>query len=160
MSTMATESAHDASGGAATELREEIAIVGMAGRFPGATNVQTLWENLCNGVESISFFSREEVLSCGVDASLLDDPAFVNASGVMDGADCFDAAFFGLDPREAELMDPQHRVFLECAWETLEHAGFDPDVHPGVVGVFGGVGPNTYSPTFGTIWLPARTCSS
>src|SRR5581483_10277062 len=123
---------------------ETIAIIGMAGQFPGAKNVDELWDNLCNGVELVSFFSAEELQSSGVDPALLNDPTFVNAGAVMDDADCFDAAFFGITPREAEIMDPQHRVFLECAWAALEHAGYDPGTYRAPIGVFGGVGPNTY----------------
>ena len=125
-------------------VREEIAVVGMAGRFPGARTVAELWQNLCRGVESVTFFTPEEVLASGVPPAVLRDPLFVNAAALMDDADGFDAAFFGFNPREAELMDPQHRVFLECAWEALEDAGLDPEAHGGVTGVFGGVGPNTY----------------
>src|SRR5262245_29351256 len=126
----------------AVDLREQIAIVGMAGRFPGAKNIDELWENLCNGIESVSFFTEEEVQSSGVDTIAFKDPTFVNAGAVMDGADCFDAAFFCITPREAEIIDPQHRVFLECAWEALEHAGYDSETYDGAIGVFGGVGPN------------------
>ena len=125
-------------------VREEIAVVGMAGRFPGARTVAELWQNLCRGVESVTFFTPEEVLASGVPPAVLRDPLFVNAAALMDDADGFDAAFFGFTPREAELMDPQHRVFLECAWEALEDAGLDPEAHGGAIGVFGGVGPNTY----------------
>ena len=95
-------------------------------------------------MESISFFTDEELKASNVDPSTIIDPAFVNAGGVIDDADRFDASFFGINPREAEMMDPQHRVFLECAWEALEDAAIDPDNYKGVVGVFGGVAPNTY----------------
>jgi phthiocerol/phenolphthiocerol synthesis type-I polyketide synthase E len=122
----------------------EIAIVGMAGRFPGAGDLQAFWRNLCAGVESISFFSDDELLAAGVPRARLADPRFVGAGGVLDGADLFDAAFFGYSPREAELMDPQQRVFLECAWEALEDAGYDSLRHPGPIGVYGGVAANTY----------------
>lgn len=128
----------------AVEMDEAIAIIGMAGHFPGARNVDELWENLCNGVESVSFFTAEELQASGVEPAVLTDPTFVNAGALMDDADCFDASFFGFTPREAEVMDPQHRVFLECAWEALEHAGYDPEIYSEPIGVFGGVGPNTY----------------
>ena len=120
------------------------AIVGMAGRFPGARNVDEFWANLCDGVESIRAFSEEELAAAGVDESTRSDPDFVNAGAVMDDADGFDAAFFGMSRREAELTDPQHRVFLECAWEAIEHAGYDPMGYTGRIGVFGGVAANTY----------------
>src|SRR6185503_7653663 len=103
--------------------RELIAIVGMAGRFPGARDVDQFWANLRDGVESIRPFTDEELLAAGADTS---EAGFVNAGSVMDGIDQFDPAFFGMSRREAELTDPQHRVFLECAWTALEHAGFDP----------------------------------
>jgi acyl transferase domain-containing protein len=128
-----------------------IAVIGMAGRFPGAASVGELWENLRRGVESISFASREELAAAGVDPALLADPRHVPAAGVLEVADRFDAALFGIPPREAELLDPQHRVFLECAWEALEDAGYDPGREiaaggeaGGTVGVFGGASLNGY----------------
>ena len=123
------------------ETQEHVAIVGMAGRFPGAASVGELWVNLRSGVESIRAFTEAELEAAGADRS---DPAFVNAGAVMDGIDQFDAAFFGMSRREAELTDPQHRVFLECAWSALEHAGYDPGRYRGRIGVFGGVAANTY----------------
>ncbi|MFP3938811.1 MAG: amino acid adenylation domain-containing protein [Thermoanaerobaculia bacterium] len=122
----------------------DVAIIGMAGRFPGAADVDELWRGLAAGDELITTFTAEELAEAGVDPSLLADPAYVRASGVLDGADRFDAAFFELSPREAELMDPQHRVFLECAWHALEDAGYPPGRTPGAVGVWAGVGMNTY----------------
>ncbi|HYG61904.1 MAG TPA: type I polyketide synthase, partial [Thermoanaerobaculia bacterium] len=118
--------------------------IGMAGRFPGAANVGELWRRLRNGEECISSFSDAELAESGVDSSLLADPAYVRAAGVVEGAELFDAPFFGFNPREAEIMDPQHRVFLECAWEALESAGYDPARYPGRIGVYAGVGINTY----------------
>ena len=105
----------------------EIAIIGMAGRFPGARDIDELWQNLRDGVESIAFFSDEELASSGIDPTVLSDPNYVKARGVLEDAEWFDASFFGFTPREAELMDPQHRLFLECAWEALEHAGYDAE---------------------------------
>ncbi len=122
----------------------DIAVIGMAGRFPGATNVQTFWQNLCGGVESIRVLEQHELEALGVDAATSADQHYVRAAAVMDGIEQFDAAFFGYTPREAELMDPQHRLFLECAWETLEHAGYDPDRYDGAIGVYGGGTTNTY----------------
>jgi acyl transferase domain-containing protein len=122
----------------------EIAVIGMAGRFPGARDVAAFWRNLRDGVESISFFAEEELLAAGVPRERLADPLFVPAGGVLDEADRFDAAFFGYNPREAELMDPQQRIFLECAWEALEDAGYDSLRTPGAVGVYGGVAMGSY----------------
>ncbi len=121
-----------------------IAIVGMAGRFPDAKNINEFWNNLKNGLEAIRPFTKEELEEAGVDEKTLNDPAFVNAGSVLPDAENFDAAFFGINKREAEIMDPQHRVFLETAWEALEDAGYRPEDFPGSIGVFGGVGPNTY----------------
>ena len=129
-----------------SDLREEIAIIGMAGRFPGAKNVERFWRNLCDGVESVSFFTPEELAWSGIDPSVLKDTRYVRAGAVLDEADCFDASFFGINPREAEITDPQHRVLLECSWEALEDAGYDPEGFKGCIGVFAGVGPNTYFP--------------
>ncbi|HZF12185.1 MAG TPA: amino acid adenylation domain-containing protein, partial [Thermoanaerobaculia bacterium] len=121
-----------------------VAIVGLAGRFPGAANVEQLWANLCAGVASIARFSDEELGAAGVDPALRRDPRYVPAAGTLDGVELFDADFFGYSPREAETLDPQHRLFLECAWEALEDAGYDSRRVPGPVGVFAGLGFNTY----------------
>jgi amino acid adenylation domain-containing protein len=121
-----------------------VAIIGMAGRFPGASSVEELWANLCGGVESIAFFSREELLAGGIAPAEVDHPLYVPAGGTLAGADLFDADFFGFTPREAEVLDPQHRLFLECAWEALENAGYRPDACPGEVGVYAGSNLNTY----------------
>ncbi|HYY97495.1 MAG TPA: amino acid adenylation domain-containing protein, partial [Pyrinomonadaceae bacterium] len=123
----------------------DIAIIGMAGRFPGAGGVEQFWENLREGVESVSFFSDEELLAAGVDPALLAQPNYVKAGVVLEGVEQFDASFFGYSPREAEVMDPQHRLFLECAWEALERAGHDPEKDGGRVGVFAGASASTYS---------------
>ncbi|HZF12188.1 MAG TPA: amino acid adenylation domain-containing protein, partial [Thermoanaerobaculia bacterium] len=122
----------------------DIAIVGMAGRFPGAPDVERFWANLVAGVESITFFSKAELRAAGVEPERLADPAFVGARGVLDGAELFDAALFGFNPREAEVIDPQHRLLLECAWEALERAGYAPHRFAGPIGVFAGAGINTY----------------
>jgi acyl transferase domain-containing protein len=122
----------------------EVAIVGMAGCFPGAADVEAFWRNLRDGVEAISRFTREELLEAGVEPSLLDNPAYVPAGGALDDADRFDAAFFDLTPRDAEILNPQQRVFLERAWEALEHAGYDPGRIDFPVGVFAGSGTNSY----------------
>jgi len=118
-----------------------IAIVGMAGRFPGAPDVDTLWTNLCAGVESVRPIDEPELRAKGVDPS---EPGFVNAVALMDDVAAFDAPFFGMTRREAELTDPQHRVLHETVWNTLEHAGYPPGEEAGRVGIFGGVGENYY----------------
>lgn len=130
---------------ASTSLNgSEIAIIGLAGRFPGAKNIDEFWDNLQNGRESISFFSDEELLSAGISSSILNDPNYVKAHAVLEDAELFDASFFGFNPREAEITDPQHRIFLECAWSALESAGYDSQTYKGTVGVYGGSSLNSY----------------
>jgi non-ribosomal peptide synthase protein (TIGR01720 family) len=121
-----------------------IAIIGMAGRFPGARNVEQFWQNLRDGVESISFFTDEELEEAGVEPALMNAPNYVKAGAVLEDIDLFDASFFGFNPREAALTDPQHRFFLECAWEALESAGYDSERYDGAIGVYAGVGMNSY----------------
>ncbi len=127
------------------DLVDGIAIIGLAGRFPGAKSIDEFWQNLRDGVESISFFSDEELKAAGVDPALLDDPSYVRAHGALEGVEWFDASFFGVNPREAEIMDPQHRLFQECAWEALEAAGYNPEKYEGAIGVYAGVGVPTYA---------------
>ena len=122
----------------------DIAVIGLSCRFPGAEDPDAFWRNLRDGVESISSFSEEELAEAAVDAETFGDPAYVPARGVVKDATSFDAAFFGFNPREAEVMDPQHRIFLEGAWAALEDAGYDSERYGGRVGVFAGVGLNTY----------------
>ncbi|HVT17364.1 MAG TPA: amino acid adenylation domain-containing protein [Thermoanaerobaculia bacterium] len=122
----------------------DIAVIGMAGRFPRAANVEEFWHNLCAATESVSFFAADELLREGVDAELLRRPDYVRAKAVLEDADLFDAAFFGFTPREAEIMDPQQRVFLETAWEALEDAGYGAGDYRGRVGVFAGESMNSY----------------
>jgi acyl transferase domain-containing protein len=122
----------------------DIAIIGMSGRFPGARSVAELWANVRGGVESIRHFTREECRAAGVPEDVLDDPAYVRAAAVLPEPESFDAAFFDMPPREAELTDPQHRVFLEVCWEALEHAGYSPRDYPGAISVYGGATLNTY----------------
>ena len=122
----------------------EIAVIGMAGRFPGAKNLQQFWENLCDGVESIKFFTNEELLANGADARVLDDPNYVKAEAVLDDIEMFDASFFGFTPREASLIDPQHRLFLEHAWEALEDAGYAAGECKRHIGVYAGESINSY----------------
>ncbi|WID96689.1 amino acid adenylation domain-containing protein [Bosea vestrisii] len=120
-----------------------IAIIGMAGRFPGAPNVGSFWQNLLNGVESITRFDPAE-LEDNFDAATRALPNFVPARPVLDGVDLFDAPFFGMLPREAALTDPQQRLLLECAWEALEDAGYDPALPGQCIGVFAGATSSTY----------------
>jgi non-ribosomal peptide synthase protein (TIGR01720 family) len=122
----------------------EIAIIGMAGRFPGAANTAEFWRNLASGIETISFFSSEELFAEGVAGDLIADSAYVRARGVIRDAEWFDASFFGFAPRQAEVMDPQHRLFMECVWETLESAGYDPQRYPGAIGVYAGMTMSSY----------------
>ncbi|NJO98667.1 MAG: polyketide synthase, partial [Pleurocapsa sp. CRU_1_2] len=122
----------------------EIAIIGLAGRFSKAKNLDEFWQNLRNGVESISFFTDEELLSSGIDAPVFNDPNYVRAKAVLEDAELFDASFFGFNPREAEITDPQHRIFLECAWEALENAGYKPGTDKGSIGVFAGANLSSY----------------
>ena len=124
--------------------RENIAIIGMAGRFPGASNIGQFWENLRDGVESISLLSVEELLSSGIDEATLNAPNYVRSAGVLNDIEMFAAPFFGINPRDAEVMDPQHRLFLECAWEALEDSGYDSETYEGRIGVYAGAGMNTY----------------
>ena len=109
----------------------DVAIIGMAGRFPGARNVQEFWTNLRNGVESIRFLTPAELAEGGVDPAVASDPSYVPASSSLAEIDMFDAAFFGYTPRDARLLDPQGRVFLECVWEALENAACDPATFDG-----------------------------
>jgi acyl transferase domain-containing protein len=125
-------------------LVEPVAIVGLSAKVPGAGSVEEFWRNLVAGVESVRFFSREEQEAIGVPAALLDDPGFVPASPVLDGLELFDAAFFGMTPREAEIRDPQQRLFLELAHTALEDAGYDPGRYDGEIGVYGGIGADEY----------------
>lgn len=125
---------------------ESIAIVGLSGRFPGAKSIAEFWQNLCGGVEAISQFSEEELISAGVDSSLFNNPNYIKAGAVLEGVDLFDAAFFGFNPKEAEMTDPQHRLFLECAWEALENAGYDVQRCESRIGVYAGASLNNYLP--------------
>ncbi|MCA9540049.1 MAG: SDR family NAD(P)-dependent oxidoreductase, partial [Myxococcales bacterium] len=112
--------------------------------FPGADDIDAFWRMLCEGREGLTRFPRRTLLEAGVPAERVDSPEYVPVKGVVSHADAFDAAFFGISPRDARLMDPQHRVFLECAWNAIEHAGYRPDAMPGAVGVYAGCGLPTY----------------
>ncbi|MBI2924471.1 MAG: polyketide synthase, partial [Verrucomicrobia bacterium] len=122
-----------------------VAIVGMSGRFPGAKNVEAFWENLKNGVETISRFTDEELeYSVTTEEARRQGAKFIGARSILEDVDQFDASFFGIYPKEAELMDPQHRLFLECCWEALEQAGYDSEAYRGLIGVYAGLSMNTY----------------
>jgi acyl transferase domain-containing protein/acyl carrier protein len=123
---------------------ESIAIIGLSGRFPGAKNINDFWHNLCDGVEAISQFSDEELIAAGVDSSLLNNPNYIKVGSVLEDIDLFDAGFFGFNPKEAEMTDPQHRLFLECAWEALENAGYDVQRCESRIGVYAGASLNNY----------------
>jgi amino acid adenylation domain-containing protein len=125
--------------------REDIAVIGIALRFPGAEDVETFWDNLRNGVESVRFFTRDEVLQAGVSPEQVDHPDYVRAEGDIHNVDMFDYGFFGYaNPADVEMIDPQQRIFMECAWEALERAGYDPATCGRSIGVFGGVNISSY----------------
>ncbi|MEI6882999.1 MAG: beta-ketoacyl synthase N-terminal-like domain-containing protein [Bacteroidota bacterium] len=121
-------------------LEGRIAIVGMACRLPGARNINEYWNNLLKGLETLSTFTDEELIASGVEPAVFNQPNYIRNRGIIDGAHYFDAEFFGYTPREAELMDPQQRIFLECSWHALEDAGCDPHTTKERIGVFGGTG--------------------
>jgi len=122
-----------------------IAIIGMSGRFPGANTIDELWRNLVGGVDSTSFFTDEELAASGLNvAEIRANRNYVAARGIIDRPEWFDAGFFGMGAKEAQIIDPQQRVFLEHAWEALENAGYDPSRYPGHIGVFAGMGGNSY----------------
>ncbi|WP_199911710.1 type I polyketide synthase [Dongshaea marina] len=123
------------------KLRDkDIAIVGMSGRFPGAEDINKFWNNLCAGLETISTFTDQELRESGIDEELIASESYIRRRGILGDAQEFDANFFDITPRDAEIMDPQHRVFLECSWHAFEDAGYVPASYPGKVGVFGGTG--------------------
>jgi acyl transferase domain-containing protein len=123
---------------------EPVALVGLACRVPGARNAEQFWANLAAGTESTRFYTREEQLKMGVAAALVDDPAFVPAAAGLDDIEYFDAEFFGMTSREADIADPQHRLFLELGHTALEDAGCDPARYPGAIGCYAGTGTNDY----------------
>lgn len=125
-------------------MQTSIAVIGMAGRFPGAETLSLFWQNLITGVESIRYFTQEELVSSYIDPVSFSHPDYIKARGILENVDMFDAGFFNINPREAAVMDPQHRLFLECAWEALEHSGYVPERFPGAIGVVAGSYHNTY----------------
>ncbi len=120
----------------------EVAVIGMAGRFPGARDIGQFWDNLTKGVETVTFFDDAQLEAAGIDAALINNPNYVKAHARLDDIDYFDASFFGYTPREAELLDPQVRVFLETTLHTLEDGGYDPDRYDGLIGLYAGGSPN------------------
>jgi acyl transferase domain-containing protein/thioesterase domain-containing protein/aryl carrier-like protein len=122
----------------------EIAIIGMAGRFPGAPDIEAFWNNLRDGVESITVFTDEQLLASGVDPEALQSTRYVKAGCILEGVELFDAAFFGFNPRAAAAMDPQHRLLLECVWEAIEAAGYDAERYKGAISVFAGSSMSSY----------------
>jgi acyl transferase domain-containing protein/SAM-dependent methyltransferase len=124
--------------GPASPAAEPVAIIGMRGRVPGADDLDRFWQNLAEGVESITPLSAEDMRSAGVPDAITSLPGYVNAAPLLGDVDLFDAGFFGFSARDASLTDPQHRLFLETAWEALEDAGYDPGTFPGSIGAFGG----------------------
>ncbi|MCY1022990.1 type I polyketide synthase [Pyxidicoccus sp. MSG2] len=123
---------------------EAVAIIGMSGRFPGAESAEALWRNVSAGVESLSLLGSDDLAAAGVDPAVAAQPGYVRAAFVLDGVDRFDAGFFGLTPREAEVLDPQHRLFLECAWSALESAGYDAESWPRPIALYAGAGASSY----------------
>jgi acyl transferase domain-containing protein/acyl carrier protein len=121
-----------------------IAVISIVGRFPGAKSVNEFWENLCEGRESISFFNDEELKASGVEPTLLSNPHYVKASASLSDIEMFDASFFDFSPREAETVDPQHRILIECAWEALENAGYEPGSGKDLIGVYVGTDMSSY----------------
>jgi amino acid adenylation domain-containing protein len=125
-------------------INTEIAVIGMAGVFPGAKDIDEFWENLKNGVESIAFFTDGELEKVGIPPDLLNDPNYVKAKGAIDRPEYFDAAFFDYTPREATIMDPQMRIFHQCTWHALEDGGYNPFAYPGRIGLYAGATSNFY----------------
>jgi acyl transferase domain-containing protein/thioesterase domain-containing protein/acyl carrier protein len=126
------------------QLENNIAVIGMACKFPGANDPQSFWQNILTKKESINFFSKSELIHAGIDADLLAEPHYVAARGIISDVDKFDAPFFGYSPFEASITDPQHRMFLEQAWTALENAGYVANQFPGLIGLFAGMADSTY----------------
>jgi len=126
------------------DITLDVAIIGMVCRVPGAKNIDEFWTNLSNGVESISILTDEDLQALGIDATMYNSPQYVKAAPILQDVEYFDANFFSFSPREAEVMDPQNRIFLECAWEALENAGYNATEYKGLIGVYAGSGINRY----------------
>jgi phthiocerol/phenolphthiocerol synthesis type-I polyketide synthase E len=128
-----------------TNELDSIAVVGMSGSFPKAKNINAFWENLKNGTCCISNYSIDDLLNAGIDEATLKNPSYIKSRGFLENCDLFDADFFGIGPKEAELMDPQHRLFLECAWSSLEHAGYNPITYEKLIGIYAGQSMGSYA---------------
>ena len=127
-----------------TGKNQDIAVIGMAGRFPGASNIDEFWENLKNGIESVVFFQNVEMEAAGVDTDLLENPDYIKAAQMLENKDRFDARFFNYTPIEAQMMSPQMRILHECAWETFENAGYVPDLIDEPIGLYAGASSSAY----------------
>src|SRR5262245_43804414 len=141
----------------------DIAIIGLSCRFPGAASAEEYWKNLCNGVESVTFFSDQELVAAGVDPDLVVHPNYVKAAPMLRDVEMFDASFFGYAPKDAALMDPQQRLLLEVSWEAFENAGYDPTSYPGKVGVLssgGGVVASYLLAKLHHVDFPGQTAST
>ena len=123
---------------------DSIAVIGMAVQLPGAKNISEFWDNLKTGRDVSKVFTNEELIAAGVSPEMFNDPDYVRRGMPLEDADCFDATFFGYHPKEAALMDPQHRIYLQTAYAALQDAGIDPENHEQRIGVFGGIARNTY----------------
>jgi acyl transferase domain-containing protein/acyl carrier protein len=126
------------------DITLDVAIIGMVCRVPGAKNTDEFWRNLCNGVESITNFSDADLQLTGMEPEIFKRPNYVNAAPILEDVELFDANFFSFSPREAEVMDPQNRIFLESAWEALENAGYNATEYKGLIGVYAGSAINRY----------------
>ncbi len=127
-----------------TNKNTEVAVIGMSGRFPKAQNIEEYWQLLKKSKEGISRFSVDELINSGVSSETLENPKYVRVASLLERIEYFDADFFGYSPSDAEIMDPQIRIFLECAWEALEDAGYNPEKYEGTVGVYAGASANFY----------------
>jgi len=126
------------------ELENAIAVIGLSGRFPGANNTESFWKNLSSGIDSISKFSDSWLTKNNIPENEIKNPAYVKSRGILENIEYFDADFFGFSPKEAEITDPQHRLFLELAWDALENSGYCSEKYPGSIGVYGSCGSNSY----------------
>ncbi|EPR11938.1 hybrid non-ribosomal peptide synthetase/type I polyketide synthase [Ruminiclostridium papyrosolvens] len=124
-------------------INKDVAVIGLSGRFPGAASVNEFWENIKNGIESITHFTDDELREEGIEEDLLKNPHYIKAKGIIGEPEYFDAAFFDYSPGDAKLLDPQIRIFHECVWEALESAGYDPYSYGGLIGLFAGASNNT-----------------
>ncbi|NEO13876.1 MULTISPECIES: type I polyketide synthase [unclassified Moorena] len=123
---------------------QDIAIIGISGRYPGANDIEQFWQNIRDGVELISLFSEQELLNSGIEKELMNSPNYVRAGNALPNIDMFDASFFGYTPKQAEELDPQQRLFLECAWEVIERGGYNLDTYQGYIGVYAGINMSSY----------------